>query len=88
MPELGHTPNVFCYSKSFQLCMQRLCRRRSKLNKWQKGYLQFDNVRVPEEFKVLNFSFDLPNHIQAAYFLSVEYFHCDFVPRQLVFANC
>lgn len=37
----------------------------------QNMYLQLDNMRVPEEFQVLNFSFDLANHIQAAYFLSV-----------------
>lgn len=54
---------------------------------WQNTYLQFDNMRVPEEFQVLNFSFDLPNHIQAAYFLSVQDFYCYFVPRQLMFAN-
>lgn len=44
-------------------------------------------MRVPKEFQVLNFPFDLPNHIQAADFLPVEYFYCYFVPRQLVFAN-
>lgn len=53
----------------------------------QGGYSQLDNVRVSEEFQVLDFSFDLPHHIQAADFLPVQYLHCYLVPCQLVFTN-
>ena len=84
-----HIPNIFYNSKPSPETKPAVCAEslQMELNPQQKGYSQFDNVRVPEEFQILNFSFDLPNYIQAAYFLSVEYFYCDFVPCQLVFAN-
>lgn len=49
---------------------------------------QLDDVRVSEQFEVLDLSFDLPHHVQAADLLPVEDFHGHFVSRQLMLADC
>lgn len=51
-------------------------------------HLQLDNVRVSEEFEILDLPLDLANHIQAADLLPVEDLDGDFVTRQLMFTNC
>lgn len=43
---------------------------------------------MPEKLEVLNFSADFSYHIKASNLLSIEYLHSNFVPSQLMFANC
>lgn len=45
-------------------------------------------MRVPEELEVLDLPADLPHHVQAADLLPVEDLHGDFMPGQLVLADC
>ena len=52
------------------------------------GDLQFDYVRVPEEFEVLDLPADLAHHIQTPDLLSVQDLHGHLVLRQLMLANC
>ena len=50
--------------------------------------LQFDYVRVSEEFEVLDLSPDLAHHVQTPDLLSVQDLHRHLVLRQLMLANC
>lgn len=43
---------------------------------------------MPEKLEVLNFSADFSYHIKASNLLSIEYLHSNFMPSQLMFANC
>lgn len=50
-------------------------------------HLQLDDVRVSEEFEILDLPLDLAHDIEAADLLSVEDLDGDFVACQLMFAN-
>lgn len=45
-------------------------------------------MRMPEKLEVLNFSADFSYHVKASNLLSIEYLHSNFMPSQLMFANC
>lgn len=44
-------------------------------------------MRMPKKFQVLNLSTDFPHNIKTPNFLSIQDLHCNFVPRQFMFAN-
>lgn len=50
-------------------------------------HLQLDDVRVSEEFEILDLALDLADDIEAADLLPVEDLDSDFMARQLMFAN-
>lgn len=45
-------------------------------------------MRMPKKFQVLNLSTDFPHNVKTTNFLSIQNLHCNFVPRQFMFANC
>jgi hypothetical protein len=49
--------------------------------------VQFDDVGMTEQFKVLNFPPDFSNHIQTLDFLSVQYLDRNLVLSDLVKTN-
>lgn len=49
--------------------------------------LQFNYMWMPEQLQILNLSTDFSYNIQAANLLSIQDLHCNFVARQLMFAN-
>ena len=59
---------------------KNICRRGNNL-------VQFDDMRMPEQFQVLNFSPDLANHIQALDFLSIQNLHSHFMIGNLMESN-
>lgn len=50
-------------------------------------HLQLDDVRVSEEFEILDLPLDLPDDIEAADLLPVKDLDSDLVTRQLMFAD-
>lgn len=49
---------------------------------------QLDDVWMPEQLEVLDFSFDFANHIQTANLLPVQDLNSNLMPCQLVLSNC
>ena len=43
-------------------------------------FVELDDVRMTEDFEVLDFSFDAGGHLHVLDLAAVDYFHGDFVP--------
>ncbi len=54
----------------------------------QNPNLQFYDMGMTEEFKILNLPSDLPNHFQSFNFLSIQNLHSNLVTCELVLSNC
>ena len=53
-----------------------------------RSHSQLDDVRVSEEFEILDLSADLADDIKCFDLLSIEYLDCDLVTGQLVDSDC